>query len=304
MLRRLLNKLESIYKYRYFAKNEQGAYQFLVKKIYKSTDIDFIEKAWQLDHFREVITLSKVKINPNRKILVLAPHQDDELIGCGGTLQLYKKQNAEITLCFLTDGEELSNPKDSIKIRHEEAQNVANSLSASIVSIGINNLSMHIEDSYLLKLISLLNQEWDEIFTVWPLDQPPKHRLCSYFVGSALAKSTYAKNITFYAVHTDLFPNFYCDITNVIDVKQDLLKMYPSQMKAQRYDHLSLGLDAWRSRLLPVSNEARYIEIFLRLPKKAYQDFQDIYINVSPRKLFKANDVCIRSFKKIKSQYN
>ena len=40
-----------------------------------------------------------------RRILVLAPHPDDESVGCGGYLTKMADEGAEITVAFVTDGE-------------------------------------------------------------------------------------------------------------------------------------------------------------------------------------------------------
>jgi LmbE family N-acetylglucosaminyl deacetylase len=39
-----------------------------------------------------------------RKILVIAPHPDDEVLGCGGTIAKYTKQGDEVYLCIVTKG--------------------------------------------------------------------------------------------------------------------------------------------------------------------------------------------------------
>lgn len=304
MIRRLLNKIESIYYYRYFSKKSSGAYSFLLKKIYKSTDIDFIENIWKLDHFREILDPQELKLEKIKKVLVLAPHQDDEIIGCGGTLLKLKEQGSDISICFLTNGAELSNPIKSVVIRKEEAETVVKKLNSEVLELGIDNVSMEIEKKTLGKLTQILNNDWDTIFTIWPVDQPPKHRLCSYLVGKALAEVNFTGNLVFYAVHTDLIPNFYVDITKVIDDKEELLHLYKSQIDVQRYDHLSRGLDAWRSRFLGISNQKRFVELFLKIPVKAYQDFQNIFEKSDTRKLFKGNENCIKSFKKVKKIKN
>ena len=36
------------------------------------------------------------------KILVFAPHPDDEILGCGGTMARYIEQGAEVTVCIVT----------------------------------------------------------------------------------------------------------------------------------------------------------------------------------------------------------
>ncbi len=105
----------------------------------------------------------------------------------------------------------------------------------------------------------------------------------------------------FYGVHTDLLPNFYVDISEEIEKKQSLIQKYTSQLEDRRYDHMSRGLDAWRSRYLPGSGQARYIEAFMGIPSEGYADFQKIYKRVDAHKLFKGHEACIQSFRKIKN---
>jgi LmbE family N-acetylglucosaminyl deacetylase len=300
MIRRLLNKIESIYYYRCFSKKSSGAYDFLLKKVYKSTDIDFIENIWKLDHFREILEPQEVKIEKLKKVLVLAPHQDDEVIGCGGTLLRLKNNGASVSIAYLTDGSELSNPKESVEIRRKEAQELCRNIGVQYIEIGINNVSLGIKNKHMSSLIQLLNKDWDIVFSVWPIDNPPKHRLCSYFLGKALLKSSYNGQICLYAVHTDLLPNYYTDISDLIEEKQSLFDYYPSQMRVQNYKHMSKGVDAWRARFLPVSSELRFIETFMKIPSKSYIDFLDVFDKSKTFKLFKGHTECIKSFNDLK----
>lgn len=301
MIRRIINKIESIYRYRYFYKVDNGAYQFLLKKVYKSTDIDFLEQVWQLDFFREILKPKQLEIEKYKKVLVLAPHQDDEIIGCGGTLIQLKKIGASIDICFLTNGSEISNPTQSIAKRNKEAALVCKALNATKHDLGIDNVSLTISQEKINKLTRLLQDEWDLIFTIWPLDNPPKHRLCSYLFGKALEQSQYKGQVALYAVHTNLLPNFHSDISLEINRKHELLSLYSSQLKHQNYTHLSKALDAWNSRLLDVSSQERFIEVFMKIPAIAYKDFQNIYNKANTRTLFKSNDPCIKSFKSLKA---
>ena len=41
----------------------------------------------------------------NKKILVVAAHPDDEILGCGATLLNYKRKGFKIKTIFLCDGE-------------------------------------------------------------------------------------------------------------------------------------------------------------------------------------------------------
>jgi LmbE family N-acetylglucosaminyl deacetylase len=300
MIRRILNKIESIFKYRYLANNEKGSYNILLKKIYKSTDIDFLENVWQFDYFREILEPKELNHRKHKKVLILAPHQDDEIIGCGGTLLRLKNIGASITIAYLTDGAELSNAQESVERRKKEAQALCDNIGGQYIEIGINNVSLGIRNKHLNSLIQLLNKDWDMIYSVWPIDQPPKHRLCSYFLGKALLKSSYNGQICLYAVHTDLLPNYYTDISDLIEEKQSLFDYYPSQMRVQNYKHMSKGLDAWRVRFLPVSSELRFIETFMKIPSKSYIDFLDVFDKSKESKLFKGHIECIKSFNDLK----
>jgi LmbE family N-acetylglucosaminyl deacetylase len=59
----------------------------------------------------------------NKKILILSPHADDEILGCGGFISKYSKINYYINVLILTNASrgapELYSPNDIIKIRNE-----------------------------------------------------------------------------------------------------------------------------------------------------------------------------------------
>src|SRR4030065_2216815 len=44
-----------------------------------------------------------------KKVLVLAPHPDDETLGCGGTIALYVLNGAEVQSAIISDGGKISN---------------------------------------------------------------------------------------------------------------------------------------------------------------------------------------------------
>ena len=70
------------------------------------------------------------------KILILAPHADDEILGCGGFISKYSKQNCHITVLILTNANigapQIYSTEDIKKIRDESKK--ANAL------IGTNKL--------------------------------------------------------------------------------------------------------------------------------------------------------------------
>ena len=57
-----------------------------------------------------------------KKILVIAPHPDDEVLGCGGTIKKYSKRGNEVYLCIVTKGYTPDWSEEFIKNRPEEIE--------------------------------------------------------------------------------------------------------------------------------------------------------------------------------------
>ena len=67
----------------------------------------------------------------DERVLVLAPHMDDEVIGCGGTVARHVARGADVTVIFLTDGRQGGavaqsggslEPLDIVATRKQEAR--------------------------------------------------------------------------------------------------------------------------------------------------------------------------------------
>ncbi len=54
------------------------------------------------------------------KVLIIAPHPDDEVLGCGGTIAKYCDQGAEVFVCVVTKGQQPIFPTEQVeKVRAE-----------------------------------------------------------------------------------------------------------------------------------------------------------------------------------------
>jgi LmbE family N-acetylglucosaminyl deacetylase len=94
---------------------------------------DAAEEPPSLSRAKLVEAASLIAGKPNATVLVLSPHPDDELIGCGGTLLLLAEAGAQIHVVQMTEGatcQALRNGSEAEKrsIRWEEAQSVSDSL--------------------------------------------------------------------------------------------------------------------------------------------------------------------------------
>lgn len=59
----------------------------------------------------------------NEKVLIIAPHADDEILGCGGIMAKYQQQNTDVFICIVTNGHigapELFKKEGTEKVRTE-----------------------------------------------------------------------------------------------------------------------------------------------------------------------------------------
>ena len=66
----------------------------------------------------------------NKKVLILSPHADDEILGCGGFISKYSKLNYFINVLILTNANkgapDIFSSKEIVKIRKEAT--IANNL--------------------------------------------------------------------------------------------------------------------------------------------------------------------------------
>lgn len=274
-------------------------YNFLTKKLYKTLDIDLINKTLSCDYFKEVLVPRPVDCDNWKRIIIFAPHQDDEVIGCGALLNRLKSQKCHIDLVFLTDGRPLGqNAANMVNKRLEESKLVAGILKANLINIGINNVSLKIDLNHVKQIEELINIDWyDAIFTPWVLDAPPKHRLCNALLSKIFKNKLHLDSQIFnYQVHNSLIPNVYLDYTSEFGDKQKLIKVYESQLKTQNYAHLSEGLDAWNARYLDWSPYKRFIEVYHQIPLKSYLELVYLY-SVNVEQTFKSDPRCIEAYK-------
>jgi LmbE family N-acetylglucosaminyl deacetylase len=212
-----------------------------------------------------------------RSIVVLAPHQDDEAIGAGGTLLIAAKAGVELNIVFVTDGRPKkptaygATPEEVVHLRQRESALVGKHLGANVHHLGMDNhkLKPTIEDlDNLARKIRQLNPQ--VLLIPWLLDTP-KHRIVNHLLWMANRCSPMPDcEVWGYQVHNSLIPNGYVDITEVAEEKWKILKYYVSQLlHVRRYDHLAKGMAAWNCRFLPDykgDQVARYVEVFCTLP--------------------------------------
>ena len=189
----------------------------------------------------------------NKKILVVAAHPDDEILGCGGTLIKYQKKGFKIKIIFLSDGE--SSRAISKKILNKliikrQTQAIKVSKNCKFLKPEFINLPDNKLDS--IPIINIIKKIEDEIinfkpgivFTHSQTDLNIDHQIACKAVTTATRplSRTFVKSIFCFEVPSstecnfseysnNFKPNYFENITNSINFKLKTLKIYKSEIK-------------------------------------------------------------------------
>ena len=276
-MRGLLRRLQGALREMQAARSERGPYRYVVRDWARLSDVNVAAAVLGTDFFREEVEPVELQLERLAKILVLAPHQDDETIGAGGMLLKAAARSAAIDLVYVTDGA-IANPpyaastEAGVGVRMAEARRVAERLGARVFELGVSNVAPRPTIADVERLAELIWQSRPEvILSPWLLDWPQKHRVVNHLLWLAhLRRPLPDVEIWGYQVHNQLLANAYVDITSVIDAKRELLEMFVSQNSSfHDYAHMTLGMNAWNSRLVGGTGR-RFIETFFTLPMREF----------------------------------
>ncbi|MCT4562187.1 MAG: PIG-L family deacetylase [Crocinitomicaceae bacterium] len=259
---RLLQKLEG--KLRRFLNRRSLAPWLVYRDVVHPTTF---EKAVETGFFKSFVSPVSPNLEELERILVLAPHQDDEAIGCGGLIGLIHDK-VEIDIVFLTNGAQTNLgvcEEQSVLLRNQEALDALKPYKTNIHFLGLNNLKLEVSDENISRLRECLKQfKPDLVLTPWLFDRPFKHRICNLITYHALKDLAHYRKIPNwgYQVHNALIPNVVIDISAVIHQKVEMIKQYESQIKqVAPYHHFIEGLNKWNSQYLKTTEE-KWAEIF------------------------------------------
>jgi LmbE family N-acetylglucosaminyl deacetylase len=199
-------------------------------------------------------------------VLVVAPHPDDESIGCGGTLRLHVDRGDRVDVVFLTSGElgieELASDA-ARKVREDEAERAA-------ALLGLNRLFFLRHPDWFLSddeeaagvdLLRVVEEcAPDRVLYPHAAEAHPDHAAAARIVthvseglGRPFARAAF-EVWTPMAEFDDVE-----DISGVMDTKLAAVCTYASQLSSFRYDQAVEGLNRFRGAL---AAHCAYAEVF------------------------------------------
>jgi LmbE family N-acetylglucosaminyl deacetylase len=225
-------------------------------------------------------------------VLVLAPHMDDETIGCGGALARHVKAGASVKVVFLTDGRhgggsQLRALRGNARHAGEMELVATRKLEArqALEILGVPGMFfLDVEDGTLARdaaaatrLRAILEAERPElVYVPHFLEQHPDHYAASRILLEATRGAALRVQCVGYEVWTPLFPNCFVNIDEVVELKRRALGCYRSQLGELDYLHSALGLNAYRSAALS-GHSGRFAEAFCSVPLRDYRLMFETY---------------------------
>lgn len=201
-------------------------------------------------------------------VLVVAPHPDDEAIGCGGAICLHRRRGERVHVAFLTSGERGIygvDPDEVRALREAEAGRAA-----EVLDVGQTHF-LRLPDLGVQEAIGAGARRLGEVLRAQPpsilyLPHPeedhPDHQAALPLVRAALAGMGQGPmpELRTYEVWTPLMRyDWPEDVSAVMVRKLQAVRCYQSQLRQFRYDRAVQGLNRYRGCL---AARCRYAEVF------------------------------------------
>lgn len=175
-----------------------------------------------------------------KRVLVLAPHQDDETIGLGATISKMKSLGILVDLIYLTDGRMNKNSTNISKIRRDEAEKVKKILGIDNIYI-VENINDTLENNIEFTVEYILNNlqldKYDGYFLTSNFDCHRDHRATFDVVTKICENKKIKEEAIFYLY--DINNSIQGDLLNCMSkIKiKDLYKKWNAYdvFKSQKY---------------------------------------------------------------------
>jgi len=218
------------------------------------------------------------------KALVIAPHFDDDVLGCGGLIAQLTASGSNVGVLFLTDGsggvEEIADRNGYAERRHHEAKRGLRILGVTdieFLDLPDGSLETHVEEATAAIRRSLVTHSPDLLLAISPLEISADHRaafaathtaLSTLRGGTELDAAVEGMRILLFEANHPAFPDVLVDVSNEVELVRQAIETHTSQIERHNYREMTLGLRSLRTASL--SPEVTAAEGYRKL---SVQDF-------------------------------
>lgn len=227
------------------------------------------------DVFSSIVRPVRIQAPFGESMLVIAPHQDDETIGCGGAMALQQRSGKPVAILLLSDGaighDEVGMSRSALaELRNEESRRAAAALGVPAPRF-LGHPDLAAEFTLIVDEVAeeIVTRKADVVLSPSVLDIQPDHRLANYILAEALRKVNRPVRVLGYEVWGFCVPNVILPIDEVMDLKLRALKCFDFANAAVNYTWSTQGVNMYRSRFTEVGS-CQYAECFFETPREEF----------------------------------
>ncbi|MEO8382903.1 MAG: PIG-L family deacetylase [Acidobacteriota bacterium] len=213
------------------------------------------------------------------RLLILAPHPDDEVIGCGGLVAQHLLDRRPVRVVVATDGAQAG----AASTREQESRRALDRLGEGVELEFLRFPDRALGDEAGARLREeLLAFRPDLIAVPSPIEIHPDHLSLSRIFcelvqrDETLFADLAVARVAFYEVGQPIRPNAIVDITAVAEAKYAAIGEHATQNAHRDYIGYARGLNAYRAMTMPP--ETKYAEAYflVDLPSLRTTPFSDL----------------------------
>jgi N-acetylglucosamine malate deacetylase 1 len=197
------------------------------------------------------------------RVLVLASHIGDDVIGAGGCLRKHVEMGNDVAAIYFADC-------TPVRIREaKEAARVIGFRFLDFLLYGGKSLSRNPEvDQKIATIMSYYEPEI--VYLPSLLDRHNDHLAVNHCLAKLHRKHKYKFTVYAYEVWTAIIPNLVVDISATVEKKKEALSKFSSQLLSHDWLEAAISLNRYRA---VTSGAGMFTEAFIRYSMGEYFDF-------------------------------
>ncbi|MFA5157728.1 MAG: PIG-L family deacetylase [Patescibacteria group bacterium] len=214
------------------------------------------------------------------KVLILAPHPDDDVIGAGGLINYLAGEGSEIKIVYFTDGSRSNRGANFSEALIEKREREARK-AGKILGIGEQKFLRlphnAMKSSFELSALIRREIEFDkpDLLLSPSIEEPhPDHLAVAQALALALRNYDQSLNIWLYEAFGTGRLNRLFEINEQMEAKKEALGAHKSQLAVRKYEEAIISLNRFRALSAGLSGHA---EAFYAVGPRNYVKLFEFY---------------------------